>query len=100
MTVLAFSPARFTPGDLADFDQIAWSRISSGLWSHVSRVTCHDSDQVLVYFHHLDRPVFRFERDRCGTYRLWFHAGDGPQIVAAGRTAADCLSIWAGGGEA
>ena len=93
MSVVAFSPARFTPDDLWDFDQIAWPRLTSGLWSHVSRVTCPDSDQVLVFFHHLDRPVYRFERDCCGTYRLWFH-GSGPHIIASGTSAAECLLVW------
>jgi hypothetical protein len=102
MSVLAFSPARFTPGDLAEFDAIAWRRISTGLWSHVARHTCSDGDQILVYFHHLPLPVFRFERSRCGTYTLWFRSASSAnwELIATGTTAAECLSIWAGGGEA
>src|SRR4051794_13470935 len=64
MTVVAFSPARFTPDDLVAFDAIAWRHISAGLWSHITRQTAGDSDQVLVFFYHLDCPVFRFDRDR------------------------------------
>jgi hypothetical protein len=93
MTVVAFT-TRFTPDDLSAFDAIAWRHITTGVWSHVSRQTHADSDQVLVYLPLLDRPVFRFERDRSGIYRLWFHGGSGPQIVATGTTAAECLSIW------
>jgi hypothetical protein len=100
MTVVAFTPARFSPDDLWDFDQIAWPRLTSGLWSHVSRVTCHDSDQILVFFHRLPRPIFRFERDRSGTYTLWFHGASGPHIIATGASATECLSIWNGNGEA
>ena len=93
MTVVSFTP-RFTPDDLAEFDAIAWRRITNGIWSHVSRHTCPDSDQILVFFPRLDRPAFRFERDSTGTYRLWFYGGGGPQIVATGTTATECLSIW------
>jgi hypothetical protein len=92
----------FTADDLSAFDQVAWPRITRGLWSHIARNTCGQGDQILVYFPHVQLPVFRFERSRCGTYTLWFRSASSAnwELIATGTSAADCLSIWAGGGEA
>jgi hypothetical protein len=92
MTVVGFAP-RFTPDDLSAFDAIAWRHISAGLWSHITRQS-HDTDRILIFFPRLDRPVFRLERDRSGTYTLWFQDRDGWHSISTGISAADCLSIW------
>ena len=84
MTVVAFSLARFTPADLSEFNEIARPRMDRGLWAGVSRQTSADGDQLLVTFPHLDRPVFRFERDRRGTYTLWFHDRQGWHSIGTG----------------
>ncbi|WP_158047245.1 hypothetical protein [Skermanella pratensis] len=94
MTVVAFSLARFTPADLAEFYEIARPRMERGLWAGVSRQTSPDGDLLLVTFPHLDRPVFRFERDRRGTYTLWFHDRQGWHSIGSGSTSTECLSIW------
>jgi hypothetical protein len=94
MTVVAFSLARFTPADLSEFNEIARPRIDRGLWAAVTRQTSADGDQLLVTFPHLDRPVFRFERDRRGTYTLWFHDRQGWHGIGTGSSATECLSIW------
>jgi hypothetical protein len=98
MTVVAFNPARFSSDDLATFDQVAWPRISAGLWSHTVRNTCGDGDQVLVYFPGRELPVFRFERDSHGTYTLWFRSAEGAEwsLICASVSATDCLSLWIG----
>ncbi|KJB94884.1 hypothetical protein GGE65_004995 [Skermanella aerolata] len=94
MTVVAFSLARFTPADLSEFYEIARPRMERGLWAGVARQTSAEGDQLLVTFPHLDRPVFRFERDRRGTYTLWFHDRQGWHSIGSGSTSTDCLSIW------
>jgi hypothetical protein len=94
MTVVAFSLARFSPADLSEFNEIARPRMDRGLWAGVSRQTSPDGDQLLVTFPHLDRPVFRFERDRRGTYTLWFHDRQGWHSIGTGTSATECLSIW------
>jgi hypothetical protein len=93
---------RFTPDDLLTFDQVAWPRISAGLWSHIARHNCHDGDQVLVYFRNMDLPVFRFELDRSGIYSLWFRSASSRDwySIATGTSAAQCLSIWGCNGRA
>ena len=65
-----------------------------GLWAGVTRQTSADGDQLLVTFPHLDRPVFRFERDRRGTYTLWFHDRQGWHSIGTGSSSTECLSIW------
>ena len=94
MTIVAFSLARFSPADLSEFNEIARPRMDRGLWAGVSRQTSPDGDQLLVTFPHLDRPVFRFERDRRGTYTLWFHDRQGWHSIGTGTSATECLSIW------
>ena len=94
MTIVAFSLARFSPADLSEFNEIARPRMDRGLWAGVSRQTSPDGDQLLVTFPHLDRPVFRFERDRRGTYTLWFHDRQGWHSIGSGSTSTECLSIW------
>src|SRR3954470_22748712 len=94
MTVVAFSLARFTPADLSEFNEIARPRMDRGLWAGVSRQTGPDGDRLLVTFPHMDRPVFRFERDRRGTYTLWFHDRQGWHSIGTGTSATECLSIW------
>jgi hypothetical protein len=89
---------RFTQSDLALFDQVAYPRISRGIWSHIDRHTCSDGDQVLVYFPHVQLPVFRFERDCSGTYTLWYRPATSADwgLITTGTSAAECLSIWNG----
>ena len=94
MTIVAFSLARFTPADLAEFAAIAKPRIERGLWAGFVRQTDRDCDHLLVTFPSLDRPVFRFERDRRGTYTLWFNDRQGWHNIGTGSTAAECLIIW------
>jgi hypothetical protein len=98
MTVVAFSPARFTSDDLVLFDAVAYPRIARGLWAGVSRNTCHDGDQILVTFPHHPLPVFRFELDRSGTYTLYFRSASSSEwsVIATGTSAAECLAIWTG----
>jgi hypothetical protein len=95
MTVVSFTP-RFTSADISAFDAIAWPRLSTGLWSHVERNTCGDGDQILVYLPCLPLPTFRFERDRQGTYTLWFRSASSPDwaVICASSSAWDCLSLW------
>jgi hypothetical protein len=50
MTVVAFSLARFTPADLAEFAAIAKPRIERGLWAGFVRQTDRDCDHLLVTY--------------------------------------------------
>ncbi|MEE3626622.1 hypothetical protein UCD39_22045 [Nitrospirillum sp. BR 11752] len=96
MTVVPFSSARFTPFDLTEWNSVAQPKLERGLWETVSRHTAPDHDQLIVRFPNLDRPVFRFERDRRGTYRLFFNDRRGWYCIGTGETAEECLSVWRG----
>ncbi|WP_035694004.1 hypothetical protein [Azospirillum halopraeferens] len=94
MTVVAFSAARFTPADLAAFDEVAGPKLRQGHWAGVMRESGRDFDRLLVMLPGVDRPVFRFERDRAGSYHLHFHDRSGWYGIGSGASAVDCLSIW------
>jgi hypothetical protein len=94
MTVVAFSRARFTPADLAEFDQVAEPKLRLGHWAGITRESGRGHDRLLVLLPGVDRPVFRFERDARGHYSLSFNDRSGWYGIGAGATAAECLSIW------
>ena len=94
MSVVPFSAARFTPADLAEFNRISLPRCAHGLWSAVSRQTTRDSDRLGVYIAGGQRPLFTVERDRSGSYSLFYHDGAESHRIGFGRTVADCLAIW------
>ncbi|QJE73758.1 hypothetical protein HHL28_12235 [Aerophototrophica crusticola] len=96
MTVVPFLAARFSPADLAEWNSVALPKLSRGLWETVERSTGPDFDRLVVRFPNLERPVFRFERDRRGTYRLLFNDRRGWYEIGSGQTAAECLSVWKG----
>ena len=45
---------------------------------------------------HLDRPVFSFERDKRGLYRLFFNDRRGWYCIGTGESAGECLAVWKG----
>ncbi len=94
MTIVAFSRARFTPGDIAAFDSVAESKIELGHWAEVVRQSGRDFDHLLVTLPGADRPIFRFERNGRGGYALSFNDRSGWYAIGAGATAAECLAIW------
>lgn len=94
MTVIAFSRARFTPHDITAFNAVAVPRLKSGLWDSVARQTDASGDRLVVKFPYIELPVFHFERDRTGTYTLWFRDLQGWHSVGTGDSADECLSIW------
>lgn len=96
MTVVAFTVARFTPADLAEWNSVALPKLDRGLWESVLRRSDRERDELLVQFPNLERPVFRFERDRRGVYRLLFNDRKGWYEIGRGETAAECLSVWKG----
>ncbi|MFM2043652.1 MAG: hypothetical protein RLY86_2228 [Pseudomonadota bacterium] len=98
MTVIAFCPARFTPADLDEWNAIALPKLERGLWGTVSRASRRDHDELVVRFPNLDRPVFRFERDQRGIYRLLFNDRKGWYEIGRGTTSAECLGVWRGKG--
>lgn len=93
-TVVAFSSARFTPADVAAFESVAEAKLRQGHWAGVIRETGREHDRLLVLLPGVERPVFRFERDRIGHYSLAFNDRSGWYGIGAGGTAAECLSIW------
>lgn len=93
-TVVAFSCARFTPADVAAFGTVAEAKLREGHWVGVVRETGRDHDRLLVLLPGVERPVFRFQRDRDGRYSLSFNDRSGWYGIGAGGTAAECLSIW------
>lgn len=96
MTVVPFTIARFTPADLAEWNTVAQPKLARGLWEAVERSSGPDFDRLVVRFPNLERPVFRFERDRRGTYRLLFNDRRGWYEIGSGSTAEDCLAVWKG----
>src|SRR4051812_35472757 len=94
MTVLTFSRAQLSPADLAVFDAIATPNLERGLWSGIQRRTGRDYDRLLVTLPQIDDVLFSFERDREGTYRLFFHDRSDRHCIGTGRSAADSLAIW------
>lgn len=94
MNVVAFSSARFTPADIAEFETVAAPKLRQGHWAGVVRETARDHDRLLVLLPGVDRPVFRFERDARGRYSLSFNDRSGWYGIGAGATAAECLAIW------
>ncbi|HYD32194.1 MAG TPA: hypothetical protein VEB64_15235 [Azospirillaceae bacterium] len=94
MTVIAFSVARFTPADLAEFNAIAEIKLNQGQWAQVTRESGRDFDRLIICLPGLDRPVFRFERDRHGRYRLHFNDRAGWYVIGSGTTAGECLAVW------
>lgn len=94
MSVVAFSAARFTPADLTVFDDVAAAKLRRGHWAGILRETGRDFDRLLVLLPGVDRPVFRFERDRTGNYHLSFNDRSGWYGIGSGATATECLSIW------
>jgi hypothetical protein len=94
MTVIPFPSCRFTPADLAAFYEVALPKCSRGAWAGVARQTERHHDRLLISLPGVSDPVFVFERDVAGCYRLWFKDGDGGRCIGTGTTAGACLSIW------
>ncbi|MGQ9366899.1 hypothetical protein [Azospirillum sp. ST 5-10] len=94
MTVVAFTSARLTPADLAEFDRVADPKLRQGHWAGVIRESGRDFDRLLVLLPGVERPVFRFERDRTGAYHLHFNDRSGWYGIGSGATASECLAIW------
>ena len=94
MTVIPFPSCRFTPADLAAFYEVALPKCSRGSWAGVARQTARYHDRLLISLPGVNEPVFVFERDVAGYYRLWFKDGGGERCIGTGTTVAACLSIW------
>ena len=94
MTVIPFPSCRFTPADLAVFYEVALPKCSRGVWAGVARQTGRHHDRLLISLPRVNEPVFVFERDIAGCYRLWFKDGSGGRCIGTGATAAACLGIW------
>jgi hypothetical protein len=92
MTVIPFPACRFTPADLTEFYKIALPKCARGVWAGVTRQTARYQDMLMVSLPGQSEPIFLFERDRAGRYRLWFR--DGGRCIGSGATAAECLTIW------
>jgi hypothetical protein len=93
-TVIPFPVVRFTPSDVACWTRLAEDKVSRGLWQPHRRVTSREADSFLVSFPDADRPVFKFERDRTGIYRLSFNDRRGWHMIGTGQTAEECLAVW------
>lgn len=94
MSIVAFSCARFTPGDVALFHRIADPRLADGRWAALSRESTRDHDRLEVYLPGGETPLFRFERNARGQYALSMHDRGGWHVIGDGDDAAGCLAIW------
>ncbi|QQP88908.1 hypothetical protein IGS68_23315 [Skermanella sp. TT6] len=93
MTVIPFPACRFTPADLVAFYRIALPKCSRGAWAAVARQTGRHHDRLLISLPGIEDPVFIFERDAGGRYRLWFREG-GTRCIGSAATAEECLGVW------
>jgi hypothetical protein len=94
MTVIAFSAARFTPDDLAEFARIADRRLREGRWKAVSRESASGHDRLLIRLPGGGEPLFRLERDATGTYRLSLRDRGAWHPLGEGTAIGDCLAVW------
>jgi hypothetical protein len=94
MTVIPFPSCRFTPADMAAFHEVALPKCSRGSWAGFARQTGRHNDRLLISLPGASEPVFVFERDQAGYYRLWFKDSDGGRCIGMGTTAAECLGVW------
>jgi hypothetical protein len=94
MTVIPFPSCRFTPADLTAFYEVALPKCSRGSWAGFARQTERHHDRLLISLPGVNEPVFVFERDVGGHYRLWFRDADGARCIGKGTTAVACLGIW------
>lgn len=94
MKIIPFTISRFTPDDLAEFGSVADLKLQRGQWAAVLRQSGPGFDRLTITLPGVDRPVFSFERDRRGAYRLRFNDRAGWYDIGSGDTAAECLSVW------
>lgn len=92
--VINFPRHRFTPDDVAAFNEIALPKLQRGLWGRLERYTSENKDQILVFFAGVRDAVFMFERDDQGYYKLLYVDQAGHHITGHGWTSQDCLSCW------
>ena len=95
MSVISFSRARFTPADVAAFNEIALPRLAEGRWAAISRHSGATGDRFAVILPGQSDPTFTLERDRRGAYVLYFHDREGAVLISAAESAAECLWVWA-----
>lgn len=94
MSVIPFARTRFTPADIAAFNEIALPRLANGRWSAVARHSGHWGDRIGIMIAGRPAPLFTFERDTAGRYALYFHDRDGPVLIGTADHAVACLAIW------
>ncbi len=94
MSVIAFTPARFTPDDIAHFNAVALPRLESGLWGGIRRHTAPHHDELAVMMPGTGDVLFTFERDHTGTYALYLHGTEGAQQISMGQSLTECLAVW------
>lgn len=94
MSVIFFSVTRFTPADVAAFNEVALPRLADGRWAAISRSSGGWGDRMAVTLPGQPLPSFTLERDRRGAYALCFHDRGGTVLLATGDDAAACLWIW------
>lgn len=95
--VAPFSYARFTPGDLKEFDRISRSKLRTGIWKEVLRQSDRKSDRLVAICGLTGMPVFQFERGADGYVMWYFHKQCKPNPkwvqISCSQTAEQCLSI-------
>ncbi|MCW2239254.1 hypothetical protein [Azospirillum canadense] len=94
MSVIPFARTRFTPADIAAFNEIALPRLASGHWSAVARHSGDWGDRIAIMVAGRPAPLFTFERDKAGRYALYFHDRDGAVRIGTADSAGACLAIW------
>lgn len=95
MSVIRFPSVRLDDDDVELFGRIAAPMLRRGLWARVRRESAPAGDRMVVEIPDVPRPLFAFERQRGGRYRLMLFEKDGAAYeIGRGWTARECLRIW------
>mgnify|MGYP007008284984 CR=1 FL=1 len=91
--VIGFPAIRFTPADMALWEEIAADYIGRGIWDRADRESNQHGDMLLIWHPNRATPMFVFTRTPRG-YSLMFATGKGWEPVWQGKTAHDVLKVW------
>jgi hypothetical protein len=91
--VIAFPPIRFSPADLALFDEISSGYLARGIWERVDRELNPEGDLLLVRHPKRPTPLFGFSRTVDG-YAVLMRGNRRWVVVWRGDTAEKALAVW------
>ena len=91
--VIGFPAIRFSPADLALFDEISSGHLAQGIWERVDRESNAGGDLLLVWHPNRRTPLFGFSRTVAG-YAVLMRGDHRWVVVWQGDTAEKALAVW------